>query len=147
MNKIRTIIICSSASFFRDVLAIRDKLKRVGFQVKIPLTAEKMKKSGDFKVRSYKTWFKDDDHYKIKTKLIKDHFKKVIESDAILVVNQRKNGTLGYIGGNTLMEMTIAFHYKKPIYLWNPIAKGCPFEEEIRGLNPVIINQDLLKMK
>jgi len=147
MNKVKTITVCSSASFFRDVLAIRDKLKRAGFQVKIPLTAEKMEQSGDFKVRSYKTWFKDDDDYKIKTKLINDHFKKVIESDAILVVNQRKNGAPGYIGGNTLMEMAIAFHYKKPIYLWNPIAKGCLFEEEIRGLDPILINRDLSKIK
>lgn len=76
-----------------------------------------------------------------------DHFKKVLEADAILVVNNEKNGIPGYIGGNALMEMTLAYHYKKPIFLWNDITSQLSIEEEIRGLNPIVIHQDLMKIK
>jgi hypothetical protein len=48
---------------------------------------------------------------------MKGHFKKVLDSDAILVTNFEKNGVEGYIGGNVLMEITLAFHYKKPIFI------------------------------
>ena len=45
------------------------------------------------------------------------------------------------------MEMVIAYHYKQPIFVWNPIEKGFQFEEEIIGMGSKIINQDLLKVK
>jgi hypothetical protein len=34
-----------------------------------------------------------------------DHFKKIENSDAILVVNYHKNGIDGYVGGSVLMEI------------------------------------------
>jgi len=57
-----------------------------------------MRMNKNFKVEDYKTWFRDKNDYKKKTKLMNEHFKKVIEADVILVVNNKKNGILGYIG-------------------------------------------------
>src|SRR5258708_642336 len=116
-KKNQIITICSSASFYKDVLAIEQELKQLGYSVKIPKTANVMKKTGNFTVSDYKTWYTDRNDYKKKKALMDGHFKKVMEADAILVVNNEKNGILGYIGGNGLMEMTIAYHYKKPIFL------------------------------
>lgn len=141
------ITICSSASFYREVLGIEKKLKELGFKVQIPITANRMKKSGDFNVDNYKIWFKDPRNYKIKTKLTKLHFKKVIDSDAILVLNYEKKGTKGYIGGAVLMEMAIAFQNKKPIYILNPISDGLNIKEEIFALKPIFLNGDLRKIK
>ncbi len=127
----KTITICSSASFYKQALEIEKGLKKLGYKVKIPTVAKMMEKSGNFDINHYKTWFKDKNDYKIKSKLMKRHFKKVIESDAILVVNLEKNGVKGYIGGNGLMEMTLAYHYKKPIFVWNSPDSKSPFLEEI----------------
>ena len=148
MKKVTKIItICSSAYFFRDVIEIEKELKALGFKVKVPETAIKMKKTGDFNVSHYKTWFGDKSQYEKKTTLMKNHFKKVIESDAILVVNKNKNGQPGYIGGNGLMEMTIAFHYTKPIFIYDTISDSSPITEEIYGLNPIFIDKDLNVLK
>ena len=148
MKKVKKIItICSSLSFYKDCLEIEKQLKKLGFKVKMPKTAHIMQRKNDFNVDHYKTWFKNAGDYKKKTQLMDGHFKKVVESDAILVVNQEKKGIKGYVGGNVLMEMTLAHHYKKPIYLLNSIDSNSPFEEEIYGLNSIFINQDLSKIK
>lgn len=146
MKAKKIITICSSASFYKDVIEVEKELKKLGFKVKIPTTARKMEKNGNFNVNSYKTWFKNVKDYKKKTKLMRGHFKKVIEGDTILVVNNKKRGIVGYIGGNVLMEMTLAFHYKKPIYILSKIGKKQPFIEEILGLNPIFLNGDIKKI-
>ena len=144
--RIKTITICSSASFYKQVLGVQKELQKRGFKVFIPLTANKMKKSGDFDVKKYKTWYKNAADYGRKTKLMRAHFKKVIEGDAILVLNYEKNGVQGYIEGNGLMEMAIAFHYKKPIYVLNPASETLSFYEEILGMYPTFLNGDLEKL-
>lgn len=77
-----------------------------------------------------------------KAEAIRNHFDKVVWSDAILVLNHSKKDISNYIGANTLLEMGLAFHYKKPIYLLNPIPE-VSYKEEILGMKPVIINGDL----
>lgn len=146
--RIRKIItICSSASFYKEVLEIEKKLQKLGFKVIVPMTAKKMQKSGNFNVEKYKTWFKNPKDYKYKKYLMKKHFKKVIKADAILVVNNRKKGIDGYIGANGLMEMAIAFHYKKPIYLLNRIEDDFWFKEEILGMFPIFLNGKIENIK
>lgn len=75
------------------------------------------------------------------------HFKKVVQADAIFVVNNKKHGIQGYIGGNVLMEMTLAYYFKKKIFIWNDITSDLSIEEEVRGLKPIFINQNLAKIK
>src|SRR3989344_3198876 len=105
MPKKKSIVLCSSASFYRELFDIRKELISKGFKVKVPLTANKMKRRGDFKVENYKTWFKDKSDYTIKSKLIRDHFQKILKGDSVLVLNYEKRGMPGYIGGTVLMEM------------------------------------------
>jgi len=144
--KIKTITICCSASFYRQALEVQEKLHEMGFKVEIPLTANKMKKSGDFNVENYKTWYKNAADYGKKAKLMKAHFKKVVEGDAILVLNYEKNGIQGYIGGNGLMEMAIAFHHKKPMYVLNTVPESLSIYEEVMGMQPTFLNGDLSKI-
>lgn len=143
----KTIVLCSSAAFFKQVLVVGKQLEDAGFKVAYPFGALAMKKSGDFVVEHYKTWFKNANHYNKKTFLIKNHFRKVIRGDAVLVLNYKKNGMPGYIGGNTLAEMVIAFHYNKPIYILNPISEKLNFKEEVIGLGSIFIEGDLKKIK
>jgi len=145
MKKIITI--CCSASFYRQALEVEERLQERGFRVHIPHTAYKMKESGDFNVDTYKTWYKNAADYGKKAELMRAHFDKVVESDAILVLNYEKKGMRGYIGGNVLMEMGIAFHHKKPIYVLNPVRETLPIYEEIMGMQPIVLNGDLDKLQ
>lgn len=109
----------------------------------MPLTANKMRASGNFDVASVKTWFNDPTTYKRKTFLTKHHFNKIVRGDSILVLNYPKNGVAGYIGGAVLCEMAIALHFKKKIYVLNPIDESSSYKEEILAMNPTILNGDL----
>ena len=143
MKKIKTIVICSSASFYEKIFPIQKALRKFGYKVIIPITAHRMKKSNNFNVDSYKTWHNNPNDYRKKKALMDGHFKKIIKGDAILVTNFDKKGIRGYIGGNTLMEIAIAYHYKKPIFILNNIAEDLAIKEEIYGVNPIFIKGDL----
>jgi diphthamide synthase subunit DPH2 len=129
--KIKTITICSSAAFYKQVIEIQKELKKHGYKVLIPKTAHKMRRNNDFDVSHYKTWYQNAEDYTKKKQLMVDHFKKVIKADAVLLVNEEKHGMPGYIGGNVLMEMVMAFHYKKRIFILNPISPDLPIKEEV----------------
>lgn len=146
-KKDKTIVICSSASFYKEVIETEKKLKELGFKVRVPVTAIKMKKTGDFKVETYKTWMEKPEDYKRKAYLTRKHFTEVEKGDITLVLNYKKNGKDGYIGGAVLMEMGIAFYLKKPIYVLNPIDDSSKYKEELYGMLPKIINGDFSKIK
>ena len=142
-----SIVICSSANFYKEVVEIQATLEKNGFTVLIPATAEKMKQSGDFEVSHYKTWFGNENDYHKKTALMRGHFDEIDRGDIMLVINNEKHGVKNYIGGNVLMEMAIAFHQNKPIYLLNSLPDESVFLEEIKGLNPIVLDGDLTKIK
>ena len=140
-NKIITL--CSSASMYEKLIQMERDLVRLGFKALVPVSARKMEQAGDFSLKGEKAWMKDPSQFFQKTALMDAHFKKVEEGDAILVVNLDKGGIKGYIGGNVLMEMMLAYWLKKPIYIWKNIDREHPFYEEILGINPIFLNEDL----
>jgi hypothetical protein len=139
------VVICSSASFYRQAIEVRDKLKALGHQVVLPYTAGKMEESGDFDVTHYKTWFGDAADYPKKAALMRRHFDEIAKGDAVLVLNYEKHGQPNYIGGNVLMEMAVAFQLNKPIFILNGVPENSSLLEEILGTGPVILNGDLDK--
>ena len=141
------ITICSSVSFYKQVIEVRDTLKKMGFRVLVPLTAGKMERTGDFRVETYKTWFSDPRNYKRKTFLTKHHFNKVARGHAVLVANYEKKGIPGYIGGAVLNEMAIGFYLGKPIYILNSVENNVNYLEEILAMQPTIVHGDLGKIK
>lgn len=141
--KKKAITICSSASFYEQALAVRKELIGRGFHVLIPHTVTIMEKSGDFNVSTYKTWYKNASDWSKKAALMKKHFRKIVMGDAVLVLNYEKKGEAGYIGGNVLMEMALAFHYKKPIFILHPANELSPLYEEIMGMQPILLRGNL----
>jgi len=81
----------------------------------------------------------DDD---VKKMLIKDYFAKIGSSEALLVVNETKNGIENYIGGSAFMEMTYAFSQGLDIFVLNPIP-DMGYTDEIRGMQPKVLNGNL----
>lgn len=147
MKKKKIITICASAAHYTYLFDLQKQLQAMGFTVIITKIANLMRRTNNFDVMSYKTWYKNKNDYKKKTQLMKAHFRKVMKSDAILVANFGKNGIPGYIGGNVLMEMVLAFHYKKPIFIYNTISEDLSLKEEVYGMQPIFIEGSLEKIK
>jgi hypothetical protein len=141
------ITICSSANFYRQVVVAQAELEALGYQAIIPATAEKMKESGDYDVSHYRTWLANAQDYHKKTALMRKHFDEVAKGDASLIVNYEKHGINNYIGGNVLMEMTLAFYLKKPIFILNDIPDESSYLEEIIGMEPVVLHGKLANIK
>jgi len=78
-----------------------------------------------------------------KAMFTKKHCKRIENSDALLIINPKKKDINGYIGTNTLMELSIAFHFDKLIFLLYDFDKSHPHYEGLVGLNATILNGDL----
>ena len=134
------ITICSSASFYEHVVQIQSQLEDMGYEVLIPYTAEKMKAAGTFQLDGFKPPVGD---VKWKQELMNGHFDKVEQGDVCLVVNDDKSSVKNYIGGNVLMEMTLAYRQHKPIVILNEIPMDSSFAEEIIGVDPIVLHGKL----
>lgn len=77
-----------------------------------------------------------------KRQYIDEHFAKIDASDAVLVINEAKNGVDGYIGGNTLLEIGRAYAQGLEIFLLHPVPE-VSYSDEIRSMQPVILDGDL----
>lgn len=81
----------------------------------------------------------------LKRGFIDEHFAKINCSDAILVINEDKNGIANYIGGNTLIEISHAYAQGLDIFLLNPVPV-LSYSDEINGMHPIVLNGDLGKL-
>lgn len=121
---------------------MQDLLKDAGYESIIPVTAEKMKKSGDFDASHYRTWLNDAADYHKKSALMRQHFEEIENGDVILVINEQKHGVDSYIGGNVLIEMALAFYLHKPLFILNEIPTST-FQEEILAMQPTVLHGDI----
>ncbi len=142
-----TITVCSSASFYKHVNEIADELRAAGYKVIVPQSAEKMRRTGNYDVKSHKTWYDNPEDFTRKRELMDAHFAEVEKADAILMVNDEKHDQAGYIGPNGLMEMTLAYYLKKPIFVLNEVPKDLNVYEEVIGMNCTILNGKLKDIK
>lgn len=138
-----TITICASTTFYKDILAIEEELKTARHTVLVPEGVETMREQKSFDPDKHKLEFIKNKDFKLKKKLIDLHIAKITEGDAVLIINNEKKHIQGYIGGNVLMEMTIAYFLKKPIYLWNELSADHPFLDEVCGMMPIVIHHDI----
>jgi len=133
------IFLCSSKHNYQHIPSIKKSLEKIGHRITLP---------NCFNDPFLEIRTKEDSlqkHIKLKQKLFKEQNLKIEKNEAILVVNFDKNNQKNYIGGATFLEMYKAFEFDKKIFLFNPIPKGI-LEDEIMGMNPVIINGDLSKI-
>ena len=77
---------------------------------------------------------------------MRKHLAEVEKGQAILVVNNEKNGIKNYIGANVLIEMSLAFYLKKSIFLLNEVPDESKFTEEILGMEPISLHGKLDKL-
>jgi hypothetical protein len=152
------ITICGSIGFYKEMEDVRDELTNLGHEIKIPELAlevpeefgggrkvyfgEYIEKNGgiDAFPAGHKIW-------DLKESAINDHYNKIEWGDAILVINPPKRGIEGYVGGNTLIEIGLAFYLNKKIFILNTVSSELSYKQEIIGMKPIILDGDLTKIK
>ncbi|MCC7004617.1 hypothetical protein IT397_01740 [Candidatus Nomurabacteria bacterium] len=144
------ITLCGSIAFYDEMLDVKKKLEQIGHEIKLPPIEIKDDSGKMIPVKEYyakrKAETKDTGWiWDRKEEAIRLHFEKIEWSDVILVLNYDKNNIPNYVGGNTLVEMGLAFHLKKPIFLFNAIPE-ISYKEEILGMKPILINQNLYRI-
>jgi hypothetical protein len=133
------IFLAASMNFYEELVRIEGELIARGFSVEIPVSAKLMKAQNDYVV----------EHFKSKTTpaqkgvLIKQNFDNISLSDALLVINNEKNGIQGYIGPNVLMEIGLAFHLNKKIFIWNQYPLDASYKDEMLALGVEVIDKNL----
>ena len=145
------VTVCGSIAFYKEMESLRDMLMERGHEVKIPeLTSEVPDEFGGGK-KFYSSRYVEEhggiDAFPVGHKLwdlkegaIRDHYEKIDWADAILVVNEAKRGIGGYIGGNTLIEMGVAFYLKKKIYILYPVSAELSYKQEVLAMKPTFLN-------
>jgi hypothetical protein len=129
------ITVCSSMQFMDEFEKVKTTLEGQGHEVLLPI------------MRNYKEdGMTEHGLAKIHHDLIRQHFRKIDKSDAVLILNKDKAGVKNYIGGNTLLEMGKAFDKGITIYLLNPIPE-MHYRDEIMAMQPVILDGDLEKIR
>jgi hypothetical protein len=139
------IALCGSLNFTEDMIRIKEQLEKKGHEVLLPPSLRKfgLKNADDAeKLKSNRKKYINE----IKPVYTKEHFKNIMNSDAILVLNKEKHGIENYIGGATFAEIMLAFHYNKKIFFFNPIPRDEKFSfimDELEAVKPTILNGNL----
>lgn len=134
-----TITICGSIKFFDDMVKIQKVLEARGYTVLMPVKADGV------------DYWADDNTSRVQAKktleLINEHFNKIEQSDAILVVNITKKDIENYIGANTFLEIGFAHYRDKKIFLLNPVPDQPYIIDEIQTIDPIVIDGDIDNIK
>jgi hypothetical protein len=144
------IILCASIAFNQRMIEVEEELKKFGHEVVRPIefvkdAAGKEITTAEFYTIRHSAGADANWVWKQKAMAMHEHFEKVVWAEAILVVNEEKNSIPGYVGANTLMEMALAFHLQKPIFLLRAIPE-MSYSEEIRGMLPIVLDGDLTQI-
>ncbi len=139
------IMICGSMTFSKEMLESQKKLEDMGFEVEVPCDIEKFIKDPEFTTDNHEENFK----HCIENDIMRKCFNLIEEADAILVLNHQKGGIEVYVGASSLMEIGLAYHLGKKIFLLNspPSEKRIKSSHEILITQPIILDGDLDKIK
>jgi len=136
------IYVLGSTSFTEEMVDSKNKLCSLGFDGWIHPHYEAYVR-GEMKDHLYRRNNGEEAALKRENDYFCEHYKRILESDAILFVNSEKNGIKNYIGGNVLIEMGQAYVNHKIIFLLNGMPSGLPYMDEIEAMDPICLFGDL----
>ena len=136
------IYVLGSSSFKEEMVATTHKLQELGYDAWIHPDYEAYVRGE--KKDIMERW-RNGEHAAIKreNKYLEQHYKGILESDAVLFVNAEKNGIKNYIGGNVLIEMGQAYVHGKKIFFLYGMPTGLPYMDEIEAMDPICLNGNL----
>jgi hypothetical protein len=135
------IAICGSMRFAKEMMETKKKLESMGHHAEIPSDTQKFIDDPSFTTDNHEENYK----HALETDVMRECFNKIPKSDAILVLNYTKNGVPGHIGANTLIEIGLAYHFKKKIFLLNnpPDVRKEKSTHEVLIMQPIVLDGDL----
>lgn len=136
------IYVVGSSRFAPEMVDARDELRALGYDGWIHPDYELISRGEKTNVSTLKT-SAEKAHIKRSHDYYRAHYKNILQSDAILVVNLEKEGVPNYIGGNVLIEMGQAYVSDKMIFLLNDIPRDVPYVDEIEAMDPVCLQGKL----
>ena len=130
-------------TFAKEMIETKKVLEEMGHKVNIPTDAHEIV-NGE---HDHDNLEADFEHC-IKNDIMRVHFKLIEKSDAILVLNHDKNGIGGYIGTASLMELGLAHHLHKKIFLLQQLPSHSEnrWVHEVRLMQPTILDGDFSKI-
>ena len=128
------ITICSSMTLADRIRAVQAELGALGHAVYIPVENT----SFDYLEASSA----ERAALKREHDLIREHWRKIQKSDAILVLNEDVKGIRHYVGGNSFLEMGFAHILDLPIYMMQAIPE-MPYHSEMAAMDPIVIEGEL----
>ena len=133
-------MICGSMYFSKEMLETKENLEKLGHEVLVADDVHDCVKNPELSVNL---------EHCTKNNVDKECFDKVAMADGILVLNYPRRNVDGYVGGATLMEIGLARHLNKKIFLLHdlPNEEELRYALEIKLARPVIINGNLEKVK
>ena len=145
------VTICGSIAFYSEMLEVKVELEKLGYEVRLPPCEVKDENGKMISIKEYYSRRKGENDnnswiWDRKQEAMILHFEKIEWCEAILVLNYDKNNIKNYVGANTLIEMGIAQYLKKKIYLLDKVPE-ISYKEEILGMKPIVINNDLKRIR
>ena len=140
------IYVLGSTSFRKEMIDVKNQLCALGLNGWIHPDYEAFSRGEKQDILD--RW-QNGEHVSLKREYsyLHQHYKNILESDAVLIVNEEKNGVKNYIGGNVLMEMGQAHVNNKKIFLLNNIPLEVPYIDEIKAIDPICLQGNLSRIK
>ena len=134
------ILVCCSKHFYSQIKEVSEVLELSGHEISFPNSYDDPFMEEKLKEMSA------EEHVEWKAMMMRKDESNIEPQDAILVLNFEKKGIPNYIGGATFLEIYTAWKMDKKIFFHNPLPR-CSFTDELKGINPMIINGDLEMIK
>lgn len=134
------IVVCGSMSASKQMVEMEKSLREMGHEVVIPKNADKYA-SEEFSAEDSQ----ESTENKIEHDLIRGYYRLIKGADVVIVANYDKGRIRNYVGGNSFLEAGFAHVLDKKLYFMNDIP-DMPYGDELRAMQPIILNGDLSKV-
>jgi len=135
------ITIGGSMVFAKEQITMKKQLEAAGHEILITDDIEDYANNS-----AIKQSFEDELKLSLEYDIMHTFFNKIEESDALLICNLPKKWIEWYLGTSVLMEIGLAYHLGKKVYLLYDVDKTQGYALEVAIIQPTILDGDISKI-